>query len=63
MILRMRLNRWSDLNAVIGQVQIPVRVGKSIGYMEVYESVEDMRKEYPRENEFIGIQEKMPDEN
>lgn len=55
MYLRMRLNRWSEYEVNLGRLNIPVKVGKSIGYMEVYESLDDLKKDYLREEEFAEI--------
>ena len=51
----MRLNRWSEYEVNLGRLNIPVKVGKSIGYMEVYESLDDLKKDYLREEEFAEI--------
>jgi len=57
MILRMKLNKWSDLEANIGCIKVPVKVGRSIGYMEVFDDLQEMRKEYPKENDYVEIAE------
>ena len=57
MYLRMRLNRWSDIEAQIGVLKIPIKINKSIGYMEVYDDLENMLKDYPHEKYYIQVEE------
>ena len=57
MFLRMRLNRWDNFELNLGRINVPVKVGQSIGYMEVYESLDDLKKDYPREEEYAEIRE------
>lgn len=57
MYLRMKLNRWSDLEAQVGLLRIPVTINKSLGYMEVYNDLESMLKDYPKEQFYVQIQE------
>ena len=57
MYLRMRLNKWDNMEVTIGRINVPVKVGQSIGYMEVYESLDDLKKDYPREDAFMQIEE------
>lgn len=52
----MRLNKWSELDLSLGRINIPVKVGKSIGYMEVFETIEDYHKDYPKEINYIQIE-------
>jgi len=63
MYLRMRLNKWSDIEATIGLLKIPVKLNNSIGYMEVYENVEDLKKDYPKEKYYIEVEETKKMEN
>lgn len=62
MILRMKLNKWSDMEINVGSIRVPVKVGHSIGYMEVYDCIEKMRQDYPDETYYTQIQEVQPDD-
>jgi len=53
----MRLNKWDNMEVTIGRINVPVKVGQSIGYMEVYESLDDLKKDYPREDAFAEVRE------
>jgi hypothetical protein len=55
MFLRMRVNRWSEYELASGQLTIPIKPGKSIGYMEVFETLDAMKKQYPKEKDFIEV--------
>ncbi len=57
-VLRMRLNKWSDMEASIGgSIRVPVNVGHSAGFLEVFKTLEDYHRDYPEEEMFTYIEE------
>lgn len=57
MYLRMRLRKWDDIEATLGRLRVPITLNRSIGFMEVYETVEDMKKDYVNENAYVQVEE------
>ena len=50
----MRMNRWEDIEASVGLLKIPIKLNK---YMEVYDDLESLLKDYPKEQYYIQIEE------
>ena len=53
----MRLQKWSEVEGCEGAIRIPIPIKHSHGFVEVYQSVEEMRQDYPGENQFMEISE------
>ncbi len=60
MFVRMRLRKWDDAFEC-KDLPFPVNiVGAGVGFLEVYETLSDLHKEYPGETSYLEIQESKP---
>lgn len=56
MFLRMRLRNWDSFEANLGSLKLPISVNNSMGFLEVYTTLEDLKKDYPDEKYYIEIE-------
>ena len=60
MIVRMRFRKWDGAFECKQLPHLPISVsrGKSCGFLECFETVDDLRAEYPDEHEYVEVAER-----